>query len=48
MIRKATTKTGAFSAHGLTLCPLVLDLLKHVPADRRVGPLIIHEATGKP
>ncbi len=48
VIRKAKTKTGAFAAHDLKLCPIVLDLLKHVPTDRRVGPLIINEATGKP
>lgn len=48
VIRKAMTKTGAFAAHDLKLCPIVLELLKHVPADRRVGPLIINEATGKP
>ncbi|WP_157080589.1 hypothetical protein [Methylobacterium variabile] len=47
-IRKATTKTGAFAAHDLKLCPIVLEMVKHVPADRRVGLLIINEATGKP
>lgn len=47
-LRKETTKTGAVVAHDLKLCPLVLDLLDRVPADRRVGPLIIDESAGRP
>ncbi|MCJ2065059.1 integrase [Methylobacterium sp. J-088] len=48
VVRKATTKTGAFAAHDLKLCPLVLALLDRVPADRRVGPLILDETAGRP
>lgn len=48
VVRKATTKTGAFAAHDLKLCPLVLDMLEKVPAERRVGPLIIDEMAGRP
>lgn len=48
VVRKATTKTGAFSAHDLKLCPLVVALLERVPADRRVGPLILDETAGRP
>jgi hypothetical protein len=48
VVRKATTKTGAFAAHDLKLCPLVVTLLDRVPADRRVGPLILDETAGRP
>lgn len=48
VVRKATTKTGAFAAHDLKLCPLVVALLDRVPADRRVGPLILDETAGRP
>jgi len=48
IVRKATTKTGAFVAHDLKLCPLVLDLLERVPVEQRQGPLIIDENAGRP
>ena len=48
VVRKATTKTGAFAAHDLGLCPLVLDLLARVPAEARHGPLIVDERAGRP
>jgi hypothetical protein len=48
VIRKATTKTGAFAAHDLKLCPLVIQCLALVTAERRVGPLIIDEMSGRP
>ncbi|MTW16107.1 integrase [Rhodoplanes serenus] len=47
-VSKETTKTGAVVGHDLRLCPLVLDLLDQVPAERRVGPLIIDETAGRP
>ncbi|MFL9827553.1 integrase [Rhodoplanes sp. SY1] len=47
-VTKETTKTGAMVAHDLRLCPLVLALLDQVPAERRVGPLIIDETAGRP
>ncbi|MGC5781633.1 integrase [Methylobacterium sp. NFXW15] len=48
ILRKATTKTGAYAAHDLKLSPLVLPLLARVPSDRRVGPVIIDELAGRP
>ena len=48
VVRKATTKTGAFAAHDLKLCPIVLRLLDLVPLNRRVGPLIVDETAGRP
>ena len=48
VVRKATTKTGAFAAHDLKACPLVLSILDQVPGDRRVGPLIVDEVAGRP
>lgn len=48
VVRKATTKTGAIAAHDFKLYSLVLTLLDMVPAEKRIGPLIINEATGKP
>jgi hypothetical protein len=48
VVRKATTKTGAIAAHDFKLYSLVIALLDMVPAEKRVGPLIINEATGKP
>jgi hypothetical protein len=47
-IYKETTKTGAIAAHDLKLCPLVIKVVGMVPADRRVGPLIIDEEAGRP
>ena len=48
VIRKATSKTGAFAAHDLNLCPFTRELLDIVPADERVGPLIVDEKAGRP
>ena len=48
VVRKATIKTGAFAAHDLKLCLLVLALLDRAPVDRRIGPLIIDETAGRP
>jgi hypothetical protein len=47
-ISKETTKTGAMVAHDLTLCPIVMEVLRHVPTDRRLGPVIVDEAAGRP
>jgi hypothetical protein len=46
ILRKRTTKTGAEVAFDLKLYPLVMEELELVPADRRVGPMIISEQTG--
>lgn len=48
VLRKVTTKTGAMAAADLTLSPLVLELLNRVPAERKIGPLIIDETAGRP
>ncbi|WP_442756597.1 integrase [Methylocystis sp. JAN1] len=47
-IYKETTKTGAIAAHDLKLCPLVMKVVGMIPADRRVGPLIVDEEAGRP
>jgi hypothetical protein len=45
ILTKATSKSKftKFAKFDLKLCPLVLRELEHVPADRRIGPLIIQE-----
>lgn len=48
VITKDTTKTGASVVADLSLCPLALELLAMVPNDRRLGPLIIDEKSGRP
>ncbi len=47
-IVKETTKTGAMIAHDLTLCPMTRALISLVPAEARVGPLIVDERAGRP
>lgn len=47
-VTKITTKTGAAVAHDLKLCPLVLEVLALIPPERRIGPLIVDEAEGRP
>jgi integrase len=46
--RRTTTKTGPDVAHDLKLCPIVMDVLAKIPAERRVGPRIIDESAGRP
>ncbi|QIJ74397.1 integrase [Methylobacterium sp. NI91] len=46
--RKVTSKTGAIAAHDLTLCPHVQAVATQIPAERRVGPLIVDEKAGRP
>lgn len=48
VIKKDTTKTGATVVADLKLCPLVLRVLSLVPSDKRLGPLIIDENSGRP
>ncbi|MGA0562835.1 integrase [Ancylobacter sp. VNQ12] len=45
---KETTKTGALVSHDLSLCPMTLELLAKVPAEAKVGPLVIDENAGRP
>ena len=47
-IVKETTKTGAYVAHDLKLCPIVLSVLCEIPNAARIGPLIIDETAGRP
>jgi hypothetical protein len=48
VLRKETTKAAAIAAHDLKLGPLVLAVIERVPAENRVGPLIIDETAGRP
>jgi hypothetical protein len=48
VIAKDTTKTGATVVADLKLCPLVMKVLSLVSPDKRVGPLIIDEKSGRP
>lgn len=48
VLRKDTTKTGAEAAHDLTLCPIVIEVLEMIPIERRVGPVIVEEKSGRP
>ncbi len=48
IISKATTKTGAIVSHDLKLFPLILELLDAIPAERRIGPLIVDEVANRP
>jgi len=45
---KDTTKTGQTAAHDLKLSPIIANVLAHIPAKRRVGPLIIDELAHRP
>jgi hypothetical protein len=47
-IIKETTKTGAMVGHDLKLCPLVYSALALVEPQKRIGPLIIDEKSGRP
>ena len=47
-IYKTTTKTGAMVAHDLASCPLVVQTLALIPAERRIGPAIIDEEHSRP
>lgn len=46
--RKITSKTGAIAAHDLTVCPHVQAVAALIPPERRVGPLVIDEKSGRP
>lgn len=46
--RKVTSKTGAIAAHDLTVCPHVQATAALVPAESRIGPLIVDEKAGRP
>jgi integrase len=48
VLRKVTTKSGRIVAHDLKLCLMTLSLLGLVPAEKRVGPLVIDERAGRP
>lgn len=48
VIIKETTKTGALVSHDLKLFPLTMKLLTDIPAERRIGALIVDETAGRP
>lgn len=43
-----TSKTGAVVSHALAEMPLVVAEIDRTPRDRRIGPMIVSEATGHP
>ncbi|WP_062111084.1 hypothetical protein [Aureimonas sp. AU40] len=48
ILRKRTTKTGQQAVHDTNAYPLVAQVLALVPAEKRVGPIIVNETTGLP
>jgi hypothetical protein len=48
VIRKTTNKTAAAAALPVAEYPDLAALIAKVPKDRRIGPMIISEATGRP
>ncbi|CDZ60296.1 Phage integrase [Neorhizobium galegae bv. orientalis] len=48
ILRKKHTKTGFAVEHDLKLHPAVLEEIELVPAEKRIGPMIISETTGVP
>lgn len=48
VLRKVHTKTGFEVEHDLRLHPLALEEVARVPAEKRVGPMILAETTGEP
>lgn len=48
ILRKKHTKTGFEVEHDLKLHPSVLEEIERVPLEKRVGPMIMSEATGVP
>ncbi|MEY5061654.1 MAG: hypothetical protein RIS45_1575 [Planctomycetota bacterium] len=43
-----TSKTGATVTHDLSAMPLVVREIERFPRDRRIGPMIVNEETGRP
>ncbi|MFP9137919.1 integrase [Devosia sp. XGJD_8] len=48
ILRKTHTKTGIPVEHDLKLHPSLLEEIDRVPAEKRIGPMIIAETTGEP
>ena len=48
ILTKQTSKTGAEAVFDLTRCGLVMHVLERVPIEKRVGPMIMHVAEGRP
>ncbi|MDX3805282.1 MAG: integrase [Bosea sp. (in: a-proteobacteria)] len=48
VICKETTKTGALVSHDLKEFPIVMSLLTQIPAEHRIGALIVDETAGRP
>jgi integrase len=48
VLRKKTTKTAARGEWDLAKLPLVMSVLAHIPAERRIGPMVVRETTGLP
>jgi integrase len=45
---KTATRTGATISYPLSQAPMVIEELKHWPAEKRSGPIVVSEKTGKP
>ena len=48
VLRKRTSKTGKVVEHDLAQLPDTLTELERIPADRRLGPLVVNEENGLP
>jgi integrase len=48
VITMRTSKTGATVTHNLAAMPLVAAEIARIPANSRIGPMIVSEATGRP
>jgi len=47
-LAKRTTKTGAKAQYNVADLPLVMAEIERTPEERRIGPMVIDEATGRP
>ncbi|MFG1357366.1 hypothetical protein [Xanthobacter pseudotagetidis] len=48
VLRKRTSKTGKVVEHDLAQLPDTLAEMEHIPALKRIGPLVVNEETGLP
>ena len=48
ILTKRTTKTGAIVSFDLTLLPMAMDEIGRVPKAKRIGPVILDEASERP
>jgi hypothetical protein len=48
ILSKRTTKTGSMICFAIAGCPLVTAEIANVPEEKRIGPLVVDEQTGRP